>query len=473
MVFSSVPFLFYFLPLVLIIYYCSFFSKGLKNSVLLIFSLFFYAFGEPKFVLLMILSILVNYFLGLLIDRFKSNHSKAKLILIIALIYNLGMLFVFKYLTFFLENFNIYPKVMVHVPKIVLPIGISFFTFQALSYVIDVYRGDAKVQKSLLNIGLYISFFPQLVAGPIVRYTTIEEQINNRTETFTKFSVGTCRFIVGLSKKVLISNTMAIIVDHAFSMSSIAPISTSYAWLGAIAYTLQIYFDFSGYSDMAIGLGLMFGFKFDENFNYPYISKSISEFWRRWHISLGTWFKDYVYFPLGGSRVRNKDKMIKNLFIVWILTGIWHGAEWTFLVWGLWHFTLIAFEKVTNFHRSNKHPILRTIYVLFVVVIGWVIFRSPNLKEAGTYLGSMFGLNGAPLWSKETIMFLREYGIYLALGILFSTPIANRVNKKLASRVKLSSVIDFIYPIVLMILFFICVTNLVKSVYNPFIYFNF
>ena len=291
MIFSSVTFLFYFLPVTLILYYGLFFSKCLKNGILLILSLIFYAWGEPKFVVLMILSIVVNYFLALIIDVYRDKKSIAKFFLVITCIYNLGMLFIFKYLTFVIRNINQYQNNPIIIPNIVLPIGISFFTFQALSYVIDVYRKSGVVQKNPFYVGLYISFFPQLVAGPIVKYSTIAEQIKNRKETWEKFSVGTCRFITGLGKKVLISNSMAIVADRVFGMSEITPIAASLAWLGSIAYTLQIFYDFSGYSDMAIGMGLMFGFKFEENFNYPYISKSISEFWRRWHISLGSWFK--------------------------------------------------------------------------------------------------------------------------------------------------------------------------------------
>ena len=473
MVFSSIVFLFFFLPCVLILYYLAYFSRGLKNIILLLSSLFFYWWGEPRFVIMMILSIIVNYIFGLLVDKYRDVHNKGKIFLIMACIYNLGILFIFKYLTFILKNFNMNMESKIPIPNIVLPIGISFFTFQALSYVIDVYRGDAKVQKNPLNIGLYIALFPQLVAGPIVRYNSIEEQINGRNETWDKFSVGTCRFIVGLAKKILISNSVAIIAQKAFTMNAINPIAVTYAWLGAVAYTLQIYFDFSGYSDMAIGLGLMFGFKFEENFNYPYISKSVSEFWRRWHISLGNWFKDYVYFPMGGSRVKNKDKVIKNLLVVWVLTGVWHGAEWTFLIWGMWHFLFIAIEKLTNFHKKPGKPILKNIYVLLVVIIGWVIFGAKDIKEAGNYLSSMFGINGNILWGSETIMFLREYWMFILSAVIFSTPIARKINKNLAQGAPFSGILNFMYPITIGAVFLICVTYLIKGGYNPFIYFNF
>ncbi|MDU4936196.1 MAG: MBOAT family protein [Peptostreptococcaceae bacterium] len=473
MIFSSVAFLFYFLPVALILYYGLFFSNPLKNGILLILSLIFYAWGEPKFVLLMILSIVVNYFLALIIDIIRDKKSLAKFFLLISCIYNLGMLFIFKYLTFVIRNINKYQNNPITVPNMVLPIGISFFTFQALSYVIDVYRKSGVVQKNPFYVGLYISFFPQLVAGPIVKYSTIAEQIKNRKETWEKFSVGTCRFITGLGKKVLISNSMAIVADRIFGMSEISPIAASLAWIGSIAYTLQIFYDFSGYSDMAIGMGLMFGFKFEENFNYPYISKSISEFWRRWHISLGSWFKDYVYFPLGGSRVSNKDKMIRNLLVVWLLTGIWHGAEWTFIVWGLLNFVFIALEKIISFEKIENIGIFKHIYTLFLVNLGWVIFRSLNLYEAGKYISYMFGLSYNGFFSDYTLMFIKEYSVFFILGIVFSTPIAKYANKLIVENTKGTKLLEYVYPFAIMILFIIVLSYLVKGSYNPFIYFNF
>ena len=473
MLFSSITFLFYFFPTVLILYYVFSFSKPLKNLVLLIASLFFYAWGEPKFVLVMLASILCNYIFALIVDKYKNHNFKSKLILTLTCIFNLGMLFVFKYLSFSLRTINDGFNLSLTVPNIALPIGISFFTFQAMSYVIDVYRGAGKVQKNPFYVALYISFFPQLIAGPIVRYSTIAEQMDNRKETWQKFSVGTCRFITGLSKKILISNSMAIIVDRIFEMNSFGGVPASLAWLGSIAYTLQIFFDFSGYSDMAIGLGLMFGFKFEENFNYPYISKSITEFWRRWHISLGTWFKDYVYFPLGGSRVTNKDKIIRNLFVVWLLTGIWHGAEWTFILWGLLNFVFIAIEKIFSINKMKGHNILRSIYALFIINLGWVLFRSPNLIEAGKYISSMFGLSGHGFWSDYSFMFLKEYLVFFVAGIIFSTPIAKRINKFSVDKAKGAFIFELLYPLAMMAMFLLCVSYLVKGTYNPFIYFNF
>ena len=342
MLFSSPIFLFSFLPITLFVYYIFLIkTKRVKNYFLLLMSLIFYAWGEPKFIVMLIASIVINWFFGILIDKNRENKKKSKLIIALMLLANLSILIVFKYLGFLVTNINVIFNQNLVVPNIALPIGISFFTFQAISYVIDVYRKNGTVQKNILNVGLYLAFFPQLIAGPIVRYETVAEQINYRKENFDDFSNGVYRFIFGLSKKVLISNQMAIIADVAFDNS---PSSVLFAWLGAIAYALQIYFDFSGYSDMAIGLGAMFGFKFDENFNYPYIAKSITDFWHRWHISLSTWFRDYVYIPLGGSRCK-RSRAFLNIFIVWLLTGIWHGASWNFILWGLYFFVFLIIEK--------------------------------------------------------------------------------------------------------------------------------
>lgn len=472
MLFSSIIFIFYFLPIVLGLYYALSFSRRLQNGFLLIASLFFYAWGESKYVFLMIASILGNYILGLLVDKFR---KRGQLILVLTCIFNLSILFVFKYLNFVIRNINELTGKNLYEFNIVLPIGISFFTFQALSYVVDVYRGHAKVQKNPLYLGLYISFFPQLIAGPIVRYTTIEDQILNRKENFTLFSNGTCRFIIGLAKKVLLSNVMAVIVDRCFQLNTMySALPVSLAWLGSIAYTFQIYYDFSGYSDMAIGLGQMFGFKFLENFNYPYMSRSISEFWRRWHISLGTWFKDYVYFPLGGSRVKNKDRIILNLLIVWFLTGVWHGAEWTFIIWGLLNFVFIALEKVISFEKLKINPIFKHIYALFLINLGWVIFRADNLVEAGNYIASMFGFRTLGFYSDYTWMFIRENFIFFIAAFIFSMPIAKRANLFLAeNKKKYTKTFSIAYPFVLILLFMICVCYLVKGTYNPFIYFNF
>lgn len=379
----------------------------------------------------------------------------------------------FKYLGFVIRNINEMQSYQFTVPKIALPIGISFFTFKAISYVIDVYRKDDLVQKNPFYVGLYITFFPQILAGPISRYSSMIDQFKNRKETWQQFSVGCCRFITGLGKKVLISNNMAVIVDRIFQMNYNAPIPSSLAWLGSIAYTLQIFFDFSGYSDMAIGIGLMFGFKCDENFNYPYISKSITEFWRRWHISLSSWFRDYVYFSLGGSRVSNKDKMIRNLLVVWVLTGVWHGAEWTFLIWGMINFIFIVVEKLISFDDIKGFNVFKHIYALFIINLGWVLFRSSNLIEAGKYISCMFGLSNNGFWSDSTYMFFKENLIFFIAAIILSMPIAKETNNFIMNKAKFYNIIEIVYPFAIMSLFIISICYIVKGTYNPFIYFNF
>lgn len=473
MLFSSTIFLFYFLPIVLLLYYLFRGCMPIKNGILLVASLFFYAWGEPWFVLIMLASIVVNYLLALLIDKYRENKKYAKIILIVTVIINIGLLFVFKYADFFIRNINQTANTNIPLLGFALPIGISFFTFQALSYVVDVYRKDGQVQRNVFYVALYIAFFPQLIAGPIVKYSTIDAQICHRAETWDKFSVGVCRFIAGMGKKVLLSNNFAIVADHVFNTYSAGGASVSLAWLGSIAYTMQILYDFSGYSDMAIGLGLMFGFKFDENFNYPYISQSIGEFWRRWHISLGSWFKQYVYFPLGGSRVANMDKVIRNMLVVWTLTGVWHGAEWTFLIWGLLNFAALVFERFTNFEEARIPGWLKWIYTMFIVNLGWVIFRAENLMHAGSYIKNMFGIGARGLWSSDTYMFLKEYGVFFIAGIIFAMPIGKRFNRFIVDGKVRTNEIDLFYPVLMMGILLICVTYLVKGSYNPFIYFNF
>lgn len=467
MLFSSSTFIFLFLPIVLFVYYV-FLRKNrfLQNVFLLLASLVFYAWGEVAFVFVMIASIIANYFFGLFVSKAKNSSSK-RLSLILSIIFNLSILFVFKYLAFSLTNINALFGTSITVPNIALPIGISFFTFQAMSYVIDVYRGE-EVQKNILNVGLYISFFPQLIAGPIVRYQTVALQIQNRKESFDDFSDGVCRFIIGMGKKVLLANSLAVVADAAFN-GDVSNTSASFAWLGAIAYTMQIFFDFSGYSDMAIGLGRMFGFKFLENFNYPYISTSITEFWRRWHISLGTWFRDYVYFPLGGSRVKSKSRLILNLFIVWLLTGIWHGANWTFIVWGLMYFVLLVIEKLTGLHKVEKLKILRWVYTLLFVVLGWVIFRSDTLKDAFTYLGVMFGSNGI-LIDNFAVFYCKENIVYFLAGLVCCTPVISFVYRKYINK---NRVMPVLAGIALVAVAALSIIYIVKGTYNPFIYFNF
>ncbi|ADL34254.1 acyltransferase MBOAT family [Butyrivibrio proteoclasticus B316] len=481
MVFSSIPFLLYFLPIVLLVYYAFSFCRPVQNIWLFIASIVFYAWGEPVYVILLLASILVNYILGLFEQSIRDKNDKAaKAGIVVACLVNLGLLFVFKYLTFILTSVNDFAGMeLIQVPDIRLPIGISFFTFQALSYVIDIYRKDTDAQKNPLYVGLYIAFFPQLIAGPIVRYKTIAEQIKSRKSTLDLFANGTTRFAVGISKKVLLANNIAIVADTIFRLTQTTKeyysVPVTMAWLGGICYTLQIYMDFSAYSDMAIGLGQMFGFCFEENFNYPYITKSIGEFWRRWHISLGTWFKEYVYFPLGGSRVKNKDKMVRNTLIVWILTGIWHGAYWTFIFWGIYNLIFIIFERVVSFEKIEGHDFLKHIYSLVVIMFGWIMFRADTLYELGEYFANMFGLTNNAFYNARVGMFLKEYALVIIFSIVFSMPVARICREKLekmengALKIGLKSA----YVVGLTAAFTFSVISMVKGGYNPFIYFNF
>ncbi|MCD8339419.1 MAG: MBOAT family protein, partial [Burkholderiales bacterium] len=363
------------------------------------------------------------------------------------------------------------------VTKIILPIGISFFTFQAISYVVDVYRKETPAQKNPWHLGMYIALFPQLIAGPIVRYKTIADQIAERTITIKNFSLGINRFCLGFAMKVLLANNMATVADEAFKLAAHPEkLSVGFAWLGAIAYTFQIFFDFAGYSAMAIGLGMMLGFTFPENFNFPYVSKTVTEFWRRWHMSLGQWFRDYVYFPLGGSRVDTKYLLVRNLFIVWFLTGVWHGAEWTFIWWGLWYFALITFEKLTNLPKRNLGLPLSTLYMAFTllcVVLGWVVFRSANLHEAKAYLGAMVGRHGNPLWDNNALRYLNDYKILLLLCVVFSLPLTAKLRPWLGKKLKAVPLVDSLFTLLAISLLILSVSLLVIGGHNPFIYFNF
>lgn len=472
MLFSSTTFLYLFLPFVLFGNFVVFRKSRTGQNVFLLFaSLAFYAWGEPKFVLAMMASIAVNWFFGLMASKARENKTAGRLILSADVAFNLGLLFVFKYLAFAGDLVNRAFGLGLAVPKYALPLGISFFTFQAMSYVIDVYRQKGEAQTNILNVGLYISFFPQLIAGPIVRYETIAEQIKNRRETLDDFFNGFARFVVGLSKKVLLANGFAVVADQAFgALKAGGNISVLFAWLGALAYTFQIFFDFCGYSDMAIGLGRMFGFHFLENFDYPYVSKSVTEFWRRWHMSLGTWFRDYVYFPLGGSR-RGKGRNLLNLFTVWLLTGIWHGANTTFLVWGLMYFALLAMEKQTGLHKKEGRAVhvATWVYTMLFVVLGWVVFRSDSLADAARYVRCMFGLGGNAFSDGLFAGWFCQNAILLAIGTLASTP----VFKSLSEKTKDSGAMGFAKAMGLFLLFVLSVSSLVSSSYNPFIYFNF
>ena len=485
MLFSSLSFIFLFLPMVLILYYGVFRHRRPAQNMLLLFaSLGFYAWGEPWFVLLLLLSIAGNWVLGLWMATVRRNERTSRAAITLTLVFNLSFLFVFKYLAFTVNNLNRLFGLSLEAARVVLPIGISFFTFQAISYVLDIYYERGTVQRNPLNVGLYIVFFPQLIAGPIIRYETVSDQIMNRKESLGDFAHGVTRFLIGFSKKILLANNFAILADDAFRMLGYSGLSTAYAWMGILAYALQIYFDFSGYSDMAIGLGKMFGFHFPENFSYPYISRSISEFWRRWHISLGSWFREYVYIPLGGSRVKT-PRLLLNLFVVWALTGLWHGASWNFIVWGLLYFFLIAGEKVLKFEQ-NIMPLalkrrwislLTRIYTLFMVLMGWVFFRAPTLTEALKYLQVMFSFSKTPVSSLGAIMDFRENAVFFVLGILFSTPVVKILSARFDDRFedRIGGRFQWmdLRGVVHLILFLIAVAYLVKGAYNPFIYFNF
>lgn len=476
MVFSSLEFLFIFLPLTLLFYFML--NKKYRNVFLLIASLFFYAWGETFLVLVMIASIMITYLGGILINYFKKkeNNLLAKFSLILTISLNLSFLIYFKYSNFFVENVQSFGFMKsFYLETIILPIGISFYTFQALSYVIDVYRNDALVQRNPINLGLYISLFPQLIAGPIVRYHDIAKQIVNRNERTALFASGVLKFVRGFVKKILIANPMGLIADSAFSVYPDS-ISTLAAWAGVIAYTLQIYFDFSGYSDMAIGLGRMFGFTFLENFKHPYISKSIQEFWRRWHISLSSWFRDYLYIPLGGNRIGVKRTYF-NLIFVFLITGLWHGANWNFMLWGLYHGFFLILERLGLLKRISN-PMIRHVYVILIVIVGWVFFRAESFTHSINYLKSMFLFTGGGLQT-PIYYFDNYYLLILLLGILFSTPIRQKLFKNSSkyliinhSNLKRKA---FIY-VNLLIYFGLmtwCIAELSVGSYNPFIYFRF
>ena len=468
MVFSSIEFLFYFLPVTLIGYFILKRWRTAANVFLSVMSLGFYAFGAPKFFPIMMASIVMNWLFGLWVDRARDDKKQAKLAITLMVMFNLGLLGVFKYLMFLLTSLNQWTGLKLPVPQITLPIGISFFTFQAMSYVIDVYRGKGKVQKNLMNVCLYISFFPQLIAGPIVRYQTVADEIEHRRENFDDFIEGTVRFMRGLCKKMLLANNLGLLVDTAFALET-AQLSVVSSWLAACAYLMQVYYDFSGYSDMAIGLGRMFGFHFLENFTYPFISRSVAEFWSRWHISLGTWFRDYLYIPLGGSRVK-LPRLVFNMMVVWTLTGLWHGAAWTYFLWGFGFGVFLVIERLTGLGKWMSEHRIGHFYAMFVVVTITVMIRSDNLHVARIFYGSMFGLSGAPLWNPLTGAFLREYGPFLAAGVLFSLPVPELLRDKWHLSPNLMKVAG---SACLLALTFISITYIAVGSYNPFIYFNF
>ncbi|MBQ9833290.1 MAG: MBOAT family protein [Clostridia bacterium] len=470
MVFSSIPFLYYFLPAVIILYFVS--PKCLKNTVLLIASLFFYGWGEPRLLIMILASIFAGYIFGLLIDRFKGK-ALAKIFFVLSVVSSLLTLGYFKYADFLISTFNSVTGLSIPLLKIALPIGISFYTFQILSYTVDVYRGDAPVQKNPFSLATYIAMFPQLIAGPIVRYTTIAEQLEERTHSFENAALGIRRFILGLSKKVLLANTLG---ELCTAFASTTQPSVLYTWMYAITFTLQTYFDFSGYSDMAIGLGKIFGFDFLENFNYPFISSSITEFWRRWHISLGTWFRDYVYIPLGGNRVK-LPRYLLNIFAVWALTGLWHGASWNFVLWGVYFGILLILEKLFIFKHLEKNKgflrIINHIYVFILVLISFVLFNAGTISDAALQIGAMFGLSDLPFSSQETLYMLRNFAVLLILGIIASTPFVKNTLNKLREKPLFEKLINILEPIALLVLLVAVTAYLVDGSFNPFLYFRF
>ena len=460
MVFSSITFLYYFLPILLLVYLCV--PKKYKNVVLLIFSLLFYFYGEPKYIFILLLSCFINYIGALLIEKYR---SKSKLILICVVLYNILQLLYFKYFDFFIMNVNNIFNTNFSLLRVIMPIGISFFTFQTLSYVIDVYKKEVSASRRFIIFSTYVTLFPQLVAGPIVRYRTIDKELRKRNFSYCDFSNGVKRFIIGLSKKVLIANALGELCNDIVNMEVSTIVGS---WLNSISYTLQIYFDFSGYSDMAIGLGLMFGFHFLENFNYPFIAKSITDFWRRWHISLSSFFKDYVYIPLGGNRV-NKLKWVRNIFVVWFLTGFWHGASWNFILWGIYFAVLLLFEKIFFSKFLNKTKLFKYIYTIILIVISFTIFNANDLNEVIINLKNMFGLNHLEFINFETIYHIRNYIVVIIIAIICSTPLIKNVIKKICN-FKFYSVFEIICYFSLLIL---VTAFLIDSSFNPFLYFRF
>lgn len=467
MLFSSIPFLFYFLPLVIALYFAV--PKVLKNTVLLLSSLFFYGWGEPKYLVFMLFSITQGYFLGRLIEKYRDNKRLARLFLTLSVVVSLGLLGYCKYADFFIDNFNAVTGLSLPLLKIALPIGISFYTFQILSYTVDVYRGEVAAQRNFINLAAYIAMFPQLIAGPIVRYIDIAKELENRTHSIQLAAEGIRRFIIGLGKKILIANVLGELVAE-FKASS--DTSVLFFWVYAVSYALHIYFDFSGYSDMAIGLGKVFGFHFCENFNYPFISRSVTEFWRRWHMSLGSWFRDYLYIPLGGNRV-SAVRRIFNILVVWMATGLWHGAAWTFVAWGLLFALLLMIEKFGLLSLLKKMKAFSVIYVIPIILISFVLFDSESLSSAVSAVGSLFGLKGLPLVTANTLYFLKSYAVIIIMAAVGSTPLI----KSLVTRVKGTkggaAVIDILEPIVLMVMLLLCTAYLIDGSFNPFLYFRF
>ena len=466
MLFSSVPFLFYFLPIVLILYFLA--PKRAKNSVLLLSSLVFYGWGEPRYLPVMLGSILQGYVFGRLIERFR-NTRRARLFLVLSVLLSLGTLAYFKYADFMIANLNVLTGLSVPLLRLTLPVGISFYTFQILSYTVDVYRGSVPAQRNFIDLAAYIAMFPQLIAGPIVRYSDIAVQLKTREHSIADAAAGARRFILGLAKKILLANLLGELVS---SFRASADLSILYYWLGAIAFTLQIYYDFSGYSDMAIGLGRIFGFRFPENFRYPYLSGSITEFWRRWHISLGSWFRDYLYIPLGGNR-KGSTRQLLNILLVWLATGLWHGAAWNFVLWGLLYAVLLTAEKLFLLRGLQKLRVLNHIYVLLFVTLGFVLFDASGVQDAVLSIRAMFGGGGLPLVSAESLYALRSCAVLLLLAVLGATPLVKNLCAA-AQRGRIGkSLLAVLEPVGLTALLAVCTAFLVDGSFNPFLYFRF
>ena len=468
MLFSSIPFLFYFLPCVFVLYFLV--PMRWKNTVLLLASLFFYAWGEPKFVVFMLASIVQGYVLARLVEKYRADRGRAKLFLTLSLVFSLGLLGYCKYADFFLSGFNALTGLHIPLLRVALPIGISFYTFQILSYVVDVYRGDVKAQRNFIDLAAYIAMFPQLIAGPIVRYSDIASQLEHRTHSLADVAAGARRFVLGLGKKVLLANVFYELIT---TFKASGDRSVLFYWLYAAACVLNIYFDFSGYSDMAIGLGRIFGFRYLENFDYPYISASITEFWRRWHMSLGSWFRDYVYIPLGGNR-RGRARTALNLAIVWALTGLWHGASWNFVIWGLYYGVLIILEKLVLADFREKLPgAAQHIAALLLIVVGWTVFYYTDMGCLGKHLGAMFGIGAAGLSDPVTMAVIRKYTVLPLIAAIASLPILPRLKAWLGKHEKLEGAADIVSLVCLTALMLLSMIFIVGQSYNPFIYFRF
>lgn len=466
MLFSSIPFLYYFLPVVLIAYYLV--PKPVKNGVLLLASLVFYGWGEPSYVFLMMASIGLGYVFGLLIEKFRGT-TWSKFFMMISVVISFGFLGYFKYANFFITNFNAATGLSLPLLNVVLPIGISFYTFQLVSYIIDVYWGKVAAQKNLVILATYITMFPQLIAGPIVRYSDVERQLIDREITFKRIAYGIRRFCLGMGKKILIANILG---EYCSAFKATDEKSIVFYWTYAIAVSLQIYFDFSGYSDMAIGLGSMLGFQFIENFNYPFISKSATEFWRRWHMSLGTWFRDYVYIPLGGSRC-SKARLMFHIFVVWMLTGFWHGAEWNFIVWGLYFGVLLMIEKSFLLKWLEKYKIFGHTYMLILAAISFIIFDAVNLGAAAQHIGAMFGFAGVPVITGITAYYLKSYAIVFILAMIGATPLPKLFVEKIMENKVGKVVVKNLEPVIMVVLLLVVTAYLVDGSFNPFLYFRF